>query len=97
MIRLEKIEAKPYEQRAVSDRKAPTRYAVYDDAVKLGEVGSYSQESWDTTPNGRIRTRMRGYTRTWKVWDASGRVVYRYSSTRERAVAELLRRTGREQ
>lgn len=97
MIRLEKIAARPYEQRPATDSREPTRYAVYDGAEKLGEVGTYSRESWATTPNGRIRTRMRGYIRTWRSWDASGRPLSRYSSSRERAVAELLRHTGREQ
>jgi hypothetical protein len=63
-IVLRQVPAQPG-QNVSSDRRTPTRYEVRADGVKIGTVYSKSKESWDTTSNGRIRTRMRGYSRTW--------------------------------
>jgi hypothetical protein len=50
-------------QHTASDRKDATRYAVLVNGVKIGEVGSHSEESW--ADNGRLRTRKLGYHRSW--------------------------------
>jgi len=50
-------------QHARDDKRAATRYAVHVDGVKIGEVGSNSEESWAS--NGRTRTRKLGYRRYW--------------------------------
>lgn len=64
MITFQRIEAHSW-QHAVSDKKhKPTRYEVLRDGVKIGEVSSHSEESWQTS--GRIRTRFLGYSRDWR-------------------------------
>lgn len=93
-ITIGRTEPRPYEQRAVSDRKTPTRYEVFADGVKIGEVGSYSEESWDKSPNGRIRTRMRGYARSWKAWGLDHRPVGYHHWTRQQAIEALTERAA---
>lgn len=61
-IHLEQIDAHGVGH-AYSDKKEPTRYAVYVGKTKIGEVASHSEESWASS--GRIRYRMRGYSRCW--------------------------------
>jgi hypothetical protein len=61
-LRFVKIQGEHYGH-AYSDKKPATRFGVYVDNTKIGEINSYSSESWATS--GRIRTRMLGYTRGW--------------------------------
>lgn len=86
-VSLVRVESLSY-QHAVSDKRRPTRYEVYVNGVKIGEVYSHSDESWDV--HGRIRTRMRGYSRSWRA-RVDGRDVVRYGAyTRQRAVEKLV-------
>lgn len=87
-VTLRQIEAKSY-QHAVSDRRKPSRYEVLVDGVVVGEVATCSSESWDRSPNGRIHTRMRGYTRGWS-GDIDGRRVVAWAYSRRRAVEQLV-------
>lgn len=87
---LRQIDAKPWEQRAVSDPRPPTRYEVLVDGVRIGEVYTHSSESWDRSPNGKVRTRFRGYSRTWRALSADGALVASFADTRHRAVEKLL-------
>lgn len=61
-VTVEKIEAQQF-QHARTDTKTATRWAILVDGVKIGEVGSHSEESWATS--GRLRTRKLGYNRNW--------------------------------
>lgn len=91
-ITIKPTEPRLYEQRPATDRKTPTRYEVFADGEKIGEVGTHSAESWDLSPNGRIRTRMRGYTRTWKAWGLDHRPVGFKHWTRQKAIDALAER-----
>ncbi len=86
------IPANTYGQRPPGDPKTPTRYEVLVDNVKIGEVYSYSTESWDRSRNGKIRTRFRGYSRTWRAVTLDGMLVVPFAHSRQRAVEKLLAR-----
>lgn len=89
-VRLVKVEARSYDHDA-SDRRRPTRYAVYLGDEKIGEVASRSTQSWRT--DGRIRYSMRGFTRHWEgylaAWPGHRAAVRGY--TRADAVDSLVR------
>lgn len=51
---------------AYGDNKRARRYEVFVDGDrKLGHVYTTSTEVWDTL--GRVRVRLRGYSRAWRV------------------------------
>ncbi len=87
---LRRIPAQEWKQRAASDPRPPTRYEVLVDGAKVGEVYSYSRESWDRSRSGKIRTRFRGYSRMWRATSLDGTLVASFSDTRRDAVRKLL-------
>lgn len=89
-VTLRKIAPQKWRQRPVSDERTPTRYEVLVDGTKIGEVYSYSSESWDTNRSGKIRTRFRGYSRMWRAAALDGTLVSSFSDTRQHAVKKLL-------
>lgn len=69
-------------------RASETEYDVVLDGVRLGRVRLRIEESW--RKHNRIRTSMRGYSRTWEARATDGREITRYARTRRDAVAALV-------
>lgn len=88
-IKLERLEPHSW-QHALRDRKPATRWRVLLDGKPIGEVSSHSEESWATNASGRIRTRMRGYARTWHAQANPNTVVTRVAYNRTRAIRDLV-------
>jgi hypothetical protein len=86
-VTFEAIEAPSYNH-AVNDKRKPTAYRVLHNGVEIGKVYSRSEESWGKS--GRIRTIMRGYSRTWKAVLPNGE-SNKLHYTRESAVEWLIR------
>lgn len=82
------IEAQPWRM-AVSDKRKATAYEVSVDGVVIGTVHSRSVESWDKNKSGKVRTRFRGYSRTWVAIDTKGFDVTRWMWTRRGAAESL--------
>lgn len=92
-VQMKKITARTYDH-APGDSRPATRYEVSVSGIKVGEVYSRSTESWDLSPNGKIRTHFRGYSRTWGALAVNNAQVTRTASSRQRAVADLLRQSS---
>lgn len=85
-VELRKVKA-TFGQHAFADKRQPTAYEVYLGGRSVGTVRSRSQESWEKS--GRIRTRMRGFSRHWQATTSEGAVVGRLYYTRQAAIDAL--------